>query len=303
MKTIQMARCLAAALLLLAGMASAQSVRDADHLRHYPSPERVRADIIADAGDARPEEIDGRVAGRLQMLAETLEETFGGKYGNTSFENVAPAEAKRLHALYMRQFENVYNSGMPPLQAECKGTLDEQARMGTCARVNFMAAVSDYRLGDDATDEAARRYFPADYRERFVSLSPGARLRESEARNKAEQDAAQQRASAVASAQRTDMLVGTIGGLVFLLFSLGIAFVGLRLLLKAGRMGHAVGEYEFENRTDGGVVQFESYEDAKRHRLKREGSGCLGAAGLLLLMAGGVMSFVACMLVSRALFA
>lgn len=302
MKTTWIARCLAAALLLLAGIASAQSVRDADYLRHYPSPERVRADIVADAGDARPEEIDGRVAGRLLMLAETLEETFGGKYGKTSFDNVAPAEAKRLHALYMREFSNANNQGMPPLQAGCKGTLDEQKRMGTCARVNFMAAMGDYRFGEDAAGETARRYFPEDYRGRFVGLSPGAELRESVARNKAEQDAAQERAAAEASAQRKDKLVGTIGGLVFLLLSLGIAFAGLRLLLKAGRMGHDIGKYEFENRTDGGVVQFESYEDAKRHKLRREGSGCLGSTGLALLVVGGMMSLLALLLLSRVMF-
>lgn len=303
MKAVWIARCVVAALSLLAGIANAQSIRDADFLRHYPTPQRVKADIASNAGNARPEEIDGRVAGRLLMMAETLEATFGGKFGKTSFDNAAPAEAKRLHAVFMRQFQVAYRQGMPPLQAECAVTLARQKSMRTCARANFMAAMDDYRFGADATSEAARLYFPASYRERFAGLSPGAEVRNNAAKNRAEQESAEQLATTEASRKRKDRLVGVIGGGVFLLLSLGVAIGGFLMFLKAGKMGHGVGKYEFENRTDGGVVRFETYEDVKRHELKRQGSGCLGITGLLLLAAGGMMSCVALIVVFRALFA
>jgi hypothetical protein len=81
--------------------------------------------------------------------------------------------------------------------------------------------------------------------------------------------------------------------LVVGLFLAGSAWVTWRALRTINRLD----KYEFENRTDGGVVQFDSNSEAVRHKNKRMGAdslmklGCLstflsGAAFLILLFFG-----------------
>lgn len=303
MRPVWIPGCLASVLWLLAGIASAQPVRDSDYLRHYPSPQQVRADIAADAGNTKPQELEGRIAGRLKLLEGTLFNTYSRNGGYPRGFEQAPAKAVQLHDAYSREYGGLV-SRMRKLQirdgAGCNDRSQNDA--GECVYWNFQDASDAYESGLDQTRAVMGLYFPKRYHERFLDRSPYAFRIRIEAEREAKQARAEAEKAEEAEA-RTGSLAGAIGGLVFLLFSLGIAFVGFRLLLKAGRMGHAVGRYEFENRTDGGVVQFESYEDVKRHKLRREGSGCLGSTGLALLVVGGLMSFVAFLVVFRALFA
>jgi len=50
--------------------------------------------------------------------------------------------------------------------------------------------------------------------------------------------------------------------------------------------------YEFEHRTDGGVVQFKTFEDSEEHQRRRRrapmssGSGCLYGVGVFMIVIG-----------------
>jgi hypothetical protein len=71
-----------------------------------------------------------------------------------------------------------------------------------------------------------------------------------------------------------------------------ILALGVLILVKAIGTVRQLRRYEFEHCTDGGVVQFESYDAAERHR-KREylASRILYPTGVLLTLAGLVTTF------------
>ncbi|WP_152979596.1 hypothetical protein [Stenotrophomonas daejeonensis] len=289
-------RCLAA-VLLLAGTASAQTGRDAESLRHYPSPERVRADLVANAGKTRPQELEGRIAGRLQMLEGMLSNTYSRNGGYPRGFEQAPARAVQLSRAYRLEYSNLFSHKEKLNEGQRTGCNDRsQNTAGQCVYWNFSEAEEAYRYDLDQTRAVLELYFPRKYHERLLDRSPHAmRLRV-----EAEREAQQARIvaeEAAASDKRTARLAWGGGSLVFLLFSLAIAGGGLLMIVKAGRMGHAISKYEFDNRTDGGVVQFESYEAAQQHKLKRQGGGCLLSAGMMLFVVGLVMSLVAVLLV------
>ncbi len=48
-----------------------------------------------------------------------------------------------------------------------------------------------------------------------------------------------------------------------------VTLLGLYMLRRGWRVQRELDRYEFEHRTDGGVVQFEAYEDAVRHHRRR----------------------------------
>lgn len=297
--------CLAAAvmLLLLVGNATAQTGRDAESLRYYPSPERVRADLSVDAGGTKPQELEGRIAGRLRMLEGMLSNTYSRNGGYPRGFEQAPAKAVQLHAAYSREsarLEMRMRRLSKPQGAACNDRSGNAA--GECVYWNFQDANASYEADRDKTQEVLALYFPEAYRERLLDRSPYAM----HMRIEADKQAGQARIAAdetAASDARAAHLVQGGGGLVFLLFSLAIAGVGLLMIVKAGRMGHAISKYEFDNTTDGGVVQFESYEAAQQHQLKRQGGGCLLTAGMMLLVVGLVMSMVAVLLMGGAFVA
>jgi hypothetical protein len=289
-------RCLAA-VLLLAGSASAQSGRDTESLRHYPSPERVRADLVASADKTRPQELEGRIAGRLHLLEGMLSNTYSRNGGYPRGFEQAPAKAVQLFHAYRREYSNLFSHKEKLSKGQRPGCSDRSRNTaGQCVYWNFSEAEEAYGYGLDQTRAVLELYFPRQYHERLLDRSPYAMRPRIEADKEAQQAriAAEETA---ASNERTARLVRGGGGLVFLLFSLAIAGGGLLMIVKAGRMGHAISKYEFDNRTDGGVVQFESYEAAQQHKLKRQGGGCLLSAGMMLLAVGLVMSLVAVLLV------
>lgn len=68
---------------------------------------------------------------------------------------------------------------------------------------------------------------------------------------------------------------------------MGICFGGgVLLLLAAFRLGHKLQRYEFENRTDGGVVEFPSYEASLRHHRRKVYSKIMYGAAVILLILG-----------------
>ncbi len=68
----------------------------------------------------------------------------------------------------------------------------------------------------------------------------------------------------------------------------GTFLLGLVLYIIAGKMKYKASKYEFENRTDGGVVEFDSFESSNKHQNK----GCLvqflGGLGMLLMGGSGI---------------
>ena len=76
-------------------------------------------------------------------------------------------------------------------------------------------------------------------------------------------------------------------GLAYLAIVLFI--IGLTLYISAGRMNYKKAEYEFDNRTDGGVVGFKNFKHANKHKNK----GCLikflGGLGMILMLLGSLM--------------
>lgn len=61
----------------------------------------------------------------------------------------------------------------------------------------------------------------------------------------------------------------------------GFFLVGLLLFVTAIIWKHRLEKYEFENRTDGGVVEFASYGSSLRHSLKRKIMSLMGVVGFI----------------------
>ncbi len=57
--------------------------------------------------------------------------------------------------------------------------------------------------------------------------------------------------------------------------------LALAVLAAAFYWKYRLDKYEFENRTDGGVVQFRSFGAAQFHRFQRMLNGIVGVAGVL----------------------
>jgi len=155
-----------------------------EYLGSFPSAEKVRADIIASAGDARPEEIEGRVEGRLRTLANALEHSWKTGYTNreTGLPIVgigsAPPAAKRLHEEYSQQYVAIYrnaNDTYPDCGLPTK--LLYFIGLRPCKLVNYRLARDDYdgtyRNNEAASIEIAQLYFPEAVRELFVETSGG----------------------------------------------------------------------------------------------------------------------------------
>ncbi len=80
---------------------------------------------------------------------------------------------------------------------------------------------------------------------------------------------------------------------VVALFSVVPLVAGVLLLRKAFRLHHEASVYEFENTTEGGVVQFADHASAVRHRNKKDFAPRLISLALVLILAGGGGLFVA----------
>lgn len=192
---------------------------DADYLRHFPTPERVRADIVAKAGDARPEEVVARQAGRLMMLGETLAHPYGGKVRG------APPMAQKLHAAYWDAYGRIRDGERKRFIADDCGAASKLT--GSCVRTNYLRAEGEYKHGLDPALETAALYFPEQYRERFVEATPGQLTRKWTAENRARRGA--EESAAEASDEGGNGLVWIGGGALALLAV---------VILLARRPGH-----------------------------------------------------------------
>lgn len=70
---------------------------------------------------------------------------------------------------------------------------------------------------------------------------------------------------------------------------IGLFLLGLILYIISGKMKYKASKYEFENRTGGGVVEFDSFESANKHQNKGCFAQLLGVLGMLLMGGSGVL--------------
>jgi hypothetical protein len=259
--------------LLFAGAAHAQQPKDVEYLRYWPAPAKVRADIVANAGDAVPEEIDGRVAGRLLLLDGAVMTTFGGDID----EDRLPAAARKLHEAYLQAFSRIRDGKGKQyrLDGPC-GFFDRL--LHRCKWMNFDTARGEYEDDLGPTIEAANLYFPPEYRQRFIDMSPGNQLRQWTAENRAAYAASPE--GRKDGSRRTALKVA-LGSLVLLLPGILVLMLALAPLQRLRR-------YEFENTTEGGVVQFPDYKAAQRHHRRKALLGLVARyiAGPLLALGG-----------------
>lgn len=71
------------------------------------------------------------------------------------------------------------------------------------------------------------------------------------------------------------------------LFALAIFGIGLALQLFARRLNRPLEEYEFRNRTDGGVIKFDSLQTSKKHGRKKLLVELIGGVSMLIMAFGG----------------
>ncbi len=67
---------------------------------------------------------------------------------------------------------------------------------------------------------------------------------------------------------------------------LGYCVLAVAILAAAFYWKYRLDKYEFENRTDGGVVQFRDFGAAQFHRFQRFLIGIVGSIGVLAVLAG-----------------
>lgn len=80
-----------------------------------------------------------------------------------------------------------------------------------------------------------------------------------------------------------------MGFVIGLMFIVGGGWVAFRGNKKAMRLE----KYDFENTTDGGTVQFKTFEDAKRHEARQYRATLQLHTGMTLIAIGCVVLFFA----------
>lgn len=255
-----------------AGLAWAND-EDAAALAHYPSAAQVQSDLLATAGDAEPDDIAGRQAGRLMMLHSALAHTASSS-GNVS---QASGPAQELLDAYSRAYRSIDEKMQadPDWRKKC-GYLDNL--FDTCRRQRFAREKNYFKASPQAARETAQLYFPPGYQDRFVDLTGVGGRRQRFADYQSERHEA---GRAGRGREFRKKLPIVLGG--FSLIPLGI---GIVLFALARRTGNSLARYEFHNTSAGGVVEFASFEASQAHERKRLLQRLLGNAGYLALAIG-----------------
>lgn len=174
--------------LLFPGNARAQSEPTTDspaYLGSFPSPDKVRADVVASADDAEPEVIEGRVAGRLETLANALWHSWRSGYINRETGmpipgiEGAPVEAKRLHDAYQTAY-NAIDSHARDMYPKCgffRRLLQLTGIANACKRLAYKLAREEsdgtFTNNEQAAAQIATQYFPPEMQELFIEASGG----------------------------------------------------------------------------------------------------------------------------------
>ena len=78
----------------------------------------------------------------------------------------------------------------------------------------------------------------------------------------------------------------------FLILGIFLIVIGLPFMIISIRGERRLQEYEFNNRTDGGVVQFQNFKDSERHDQKRAWFDLLGKIGIWPFVLGAITTII-----------
>lgn len=278
-------RVLLSLVLALPMLAHAQSEPTTDspaYLGAFPSVDRVRADVLAGAEGARPEELEGQVQGRLKTLANALRNSWASGYSSRETGlpvpglQFAPTAAKKLHETYSNEIGAItrHANTAYPRCGFVSRFLQLTGIARTCARLGYQIArdKSDGTFTDNvqASTQIAGLYFPAELRELFIETSGGngryiSRHQVSVGRQQRQEQ--REYGQSRTPEGRTRALAATSSA--FALASLVMLGIGVLLFVKGIRLHKRLERYEFEHRTSGGVVQFADYDASLRHRREK----------------------------------
>jgi hypothetical protein len=285
MRTIVACRALLYLALAWPMLAQAQSEPTTDspaYLGSFPTPQRVRADILVNADGATPEEIEGRVEGRLETLANALRHSWASGYVNRETGlpipgiESAPVAAKQLHGMYSREIDAITRNANQTYPT-C-GFITRLLRLTgiteACARLGYQIARDKsngtYTDNVQASAQIAELYFPPDLRELFIETSggDGRYMSRHQVSVGGQQRHAQREYDQSRTPEgRTRALAATSSA--FALASLVVLGIGVLFFVKGIRLHKRLERYEFEHRTPGGVVQFADYDASLRHRREK----------------------------------
>lgn len=136
-----------------------------DYLRAYPDPQRVRADLATASNGVGDVELAGRQAGRMAMLANSLE-GLQGPTGATD-KNRWPADVAQRIRIYWIHFYDLRDRMNPTFTDTCARW---QFWCKTRGEV-FNRARVHYEHDLERAQETAALYFSEGFRERFVDTT------------------------------------------------------------------------------------------------------------------------------------
>lgn len=184
--------------------------RRTSYLRYYPDPMLVRTDVAATAGSVTGVELEGRKAGRLSMLDSSL----AGLQGSSAQDDEGwPADVRQRARLYRLHFYDVRDRVEPTLEPIAEGC--SRIPFTTCLRRTFHETRGEYRHDLDRAQEVAERYFPREFRARFIDATGIGGSRE-----RFRQDQERQRAEREQQEARTDPFNDEISSMV-----IGVSFM------------------------------------------------------------------------------
>lgn len=207
-----------------------------DYLRFYPDPMRVRADLEA-AGGSSGVELEGRKAGRLLMLDNSLK----GLQGDNSIdENRWPADVVQRARLYRLHFYDIRDRVEPTIEPIAEGC--SRIPFWPCARRTFHEARGQYKFDLSHAIETAEMYFPESFRERFIDSTGIGGSRVEYAQYQEEQRAERQKQDDERAAKNPQGIIVLVG----VGFALAVAGI-VSLLVWLSKRGEASGRTVSDN--------------------------------------------------------
>ena len=198
------------------------------------------------------------------------------------------------HALYVLTKDHVFSPGMTPDEARLfrtYGAVENQLYAGSALVPGLSARMNSLSLGSEAApfrQQLLGRYFTPAWQVAFLRLEGTDRQGEL-TRSTAGSGAAARPAPDPVPETRLAKVSPARGSVPFVfvgLLGLGAVALGIFMILRERKIRGELERYEFHHRTDGGIVQFSTYEDAKRHEGRGVRAYRSGYCGCLVLGVG-----------------
>lgn len=264
--------------MLVSAAASAPSLaQDAGFLGKLPGPDEVFA-RFEDGGD--PVQTLGRQCAALDML----ERRFFRAHAVMTPAVTAHPETVRVRENYRQGFERLHQR----YEAAVGGMDDEKQRIWSAMCEN---RVSPGGLKQRVSLDEVLAIVPADVLAAYDAAHDASKRRDEE-----REAAAKARAEAGLQAEQEKITRDVKKKWQLRWNGLVVLAIGLIPFIFATRIMRRLNKYEFENTTDGGVVVFDNFNQARRHELLRKvfGGGFLIGSGMLAVVGIGmlIVSFV-----------